>query len=62
MEARHKKTGNKYLIINDNVINATNINDGQLMILYCGKRKNSDSIEIFVRERLEFLEKFKIIS
>ena len=61
MEAIHIKTGNKYFVINDGIINATNANDGQLMVLYSGKRRGSDSMGVFVRERSEFLEKFKII-
>lgn len=62
MEAIHKKSGKKYFILNDCVINGTNANDGQMMVLYTGHKKNSESIGIFVREREEFFEKFKIIN
>jgi len=58
--AKHKKTGNLYKVI-DFPINATNINDGQLMVLYSGKRKNSDEMGIFVREYTDFFEKFEIV-
>jgi hypothetical protein len=62
MNAINKKSGHKYLIINSDVINATNEQDGQPMVLYTGKKKDSDEIGIFVRERNEFMEKFEIIS
>ena len=51
MKVIHKKSGRKYLIINDNIINATNINDGQIMILYSGRKRDNESIGIFVREK-----------
>ena len=60
MEAISKKTKNKYVIINDNVINGTNNNDGQIMVLYSGKKRDSDSVGLFVREKSEFYEKFDV--
>lgn len=48
----HKKTGNKYFYCRV-LINATNDNDGQLMVLY----KNENNMR-FVRELNEFCEKF----
>jgi len=47
----HVKTGNIYNVINV-VINTTNENDGQTMVLY--QREGM----MFVRESKEFLEKF----
>lgn len=49
----HKKTGNKYFVTGE-AINATNANDGQVMIIYT----NADG-KTFVREKKEFLEKFE---
>ena len=47
----HIKTGNTYQYIEE-VVNATNKNDGEAMILYCRNGK------YFVREKTEFFEKF----
>jgi len=46
------KTGNKYFVVGS-VINATNEQDGQFMLLY----KNEEG-DMFVREKEEFMEKF----
>ena len=56
----NKKTGNKYLIISANVINATNADDGQKMVLYkkVGKWFEGQP-ETFVREYEEFILKFE---
>jgi len=59
MEYIHKKSGRKYSLIFEDVINATNVQDGQLMMLYMGKTKDEKSVKIFVREKKEFFEKFK---
>lgn len=48
----HKKTGNIYNVITSNVINCTNAQDGQQMVLY-----TKDGMW-FVREKKEFEEKF----
>lgn len=48
----HKKTGNTYTVITSNVINCTNAQDGQQMVLY-----TKDGMW-FVREKKEFEEKF----
>jgi hypothetical protein len=63
----HLKTGNVYSKVNQNVINATNADDGQIMVLYV--KGNSvliklvqlllNNIPLFVREKQEFLLKFK---
>ena len=50
----HSKTGCIYYVINSNVINATNKDDGKIMVLYT---KNNN--QMFIREKTEFLEKFK---
>ena len=50
----HKKTGNKYYLLSEDIINATNSNDGQLMCLYM----NEDG-DLFVRETKEFYIKFE---
>ena len=50
----HKKTGDTYYVVSDSVINATNSNDGQMMVLY----KNQNG-KLFVRETNEFRQKFE---
>lgn len=48
----HNKTGKLYFLLQD-VINATNVQDGQKMCLYVNTKG-----QMFVRERKEFFEKF----
>ena len=48
----NNKTGDEYAIIGSHIINATNANDGQVMIGY--HRDNNQ----YVREISEFFEKF----
>ena len=48
----HNKTGKLYFLLQD-VINATNAQDGQKMCLYINTKG-----QMFVRERKEFFEKF----
>lgn len=56
---RNKKKGTYYLLLNDNVKNCTNANDGQIMVLY----KSEDEPELFfVREKEEFFIKFEEVS
>ena len=51
----HNKTGNIYELIRDDVINCTNANDHQTMVLY----KNPQYPDLlFVREKAEFHQKF----
>lgn len=52
----HIKTGNIYEMVRDDVINCTNANDDQVMVLY--KRPEYPDL-IFVREKNEFFQKFK---
>ena len=54
MKFRNKKNGMIYTYI-DEVINCTNAQDGQVMILY-----TKDNL-LFVREKEEFFQKFERI-
>ena len=50
------KNGNFYEVIRDDVINCTNANDDQIMVMY----KSLDHPELlFVREKSEFYVKFE---
>ena len=60
MKAIHLKTGNEYIVYDQFVINATNANNGQRMVLYGKKKENSDEIQLYVRENIEFFQKFRI--
>lgn len=53
----HKKTGKEYTILDDNIINCTNANDQERMVLYVN---NDDISRLFVRKYEEFLEKFEV--
>jgi hypothetical protein len=55
---KHLKTGNIYEVIRDDVINCTNANDDQIMVLYTSEKAKG---KIFVREKTEFLQKFELI-
>ena len=55
---KHLKTGNIYEVIRDDVLNCTNANDEQIMVLY--KKEQSPEL-LFVREKTEFLQKFELI-
>lgn len=52
----HIKTGIVYTLISEHVINSTNENDGQRMVLYMDNFSH-----MYVREETEFWEKFKYI-
>ncbi len=53
---RNIKNGNLYELIREDVINCTNANDNQIMVMY----KSIDHPEIlFVREKTEFYLKFE---
>lgn len=56
---KHLKTGDTYEMVRDDVINCTNANDHQTMVLY--KRDGYPDL-IFVREKNEFLQKFEAIT
>ena len=55
---KHLKTGDLYEMIRDDVINCTNANDHQIMVLY--KRDGYPDL-IFVREKEEFYRKVQKI-
>ena len=55
---RNIKNQNIYEVIREDVINCTNANDGQTMVLY--KSEKSPDL-LFVREKSEFLQKFELI-
>ena len=55
---KHNKTGNIYEVLREDVINCTNANSEQTMVLY----QNPDiKDKIFVREKVEFYEKFTLL-
>jgi len=55
---KHLKTGNIYVAFGE-VLNSTNEQDGQKMILYYRDGKNDISDLVFVREIGEFHSKFE---
>lgn len=62
MIAIHKKTGNRYIILQEIVINKSEANDGQEMILYVAEdQADLDDPQIYIREEKEFNEKFERI-
>lgn len=56
-KAINKKNEKEYIVLNDNVINATNADNGALAVLYA----NKDG-ELFIRNKEEFNTKFIISS
>lgn len=56
---RHLKSGRTYWVLVGDVINATNAQDGQNMVYYMGRERDSDKQGSYVREAIEFHEKFK---
>lgn len=57
---RHKKSGRIYEVISMNIINATNKDDGLIMVLYEGEKKDGTGVGKFVRELNEFKSKFEV--
>ncbi len=53
---KHIKTGNIYEVLRDDVINCTNANDNQIMVMY---RNYEFQDKLFVREKGEFFQKFE---
>lgn len=53
---RHRKSGDRYLVLDISVMNATNKQAGQPMVLY----QNEDG-DKFVREHREFYNKFELV-
>jgi len=57
---KNKKWGTKYTVLLEDVINCTNSQDGQIMVLYRNTEPDEDGlVRTFVREREEFLSKFE---
>ena len=54
----HKKSGRQYKVLSFDVINATNKDDGKIMVLYEGMKKDGSGMAKFVREYDEFMDKF----
>ena len=50
---KHNKTGRIYFLLNENVKNCTNANDGQIMVFYA-----STDGKKFTRDQDEFWTKF----
>lgn len=55
---KHLKTGNIYEMLRDDIINCTNANDEQIMVLY---KNDNYPDKLFVREKTEFYSKFEEI-
>lgn len=53
MNYKNKKNGKIYTVLAEDIINSTNSNDGQRMILYTDNNGN-----LYVREYSEFMVKF----
>jgi hypothetical protein len=56
----HKKTGDLYIAFGE-IINDSNKNCGQVMVLYGKRGKAMPALPSFAREKSEFLEKFEQI-
>lgn len=54
----NRKTGNLYTVLKNNVVNATNANDGQRMVEYIAYADPIVAGKTFVREFDEFCDKF----
>lgn len=54
----HTKTGNKYLVIHRELVNSTNAQDGQRMVLYTAQNTDQGHGPWYVREEAEFDLKF----
>lgn len=55
IRVKHKKSGKLYYMLDEEIINCTNENVGQSMILY------TNGSLVFVREKTEFYEKFEVM-
>lgn len=55
---RHLKSGNIYEVERVGIVNATDAQDGQVMVMYWRKGTSSASDIWFVREEREFRSKF----
>jgi hypothetical protein len=57
----NKKTGKVYIMVNESIINTTNDRDGEEMVLYVSLEDTGTQTSSlrFVRNKQEFLKKFK---
>lgn len=58
----HLKTGKPYLVMHRGIINATNAQDGQKMVLYTPYTKAHEHVAWYVRSEEEFHRKFRLIT
>lgn len=58
---RNKKRGNVYRVLQDGLVNTTNAQDGETMVMYVAIADTPDAPFTFVRERAEFLAKFESV-
>ena len=58
---KHNKSGRIYEVTSMTIINATNKDDGSIMVMYQGGKRDGTVHSQFVREQSEFLEKFTLI-
>lgn len=58
---RNKKRGNVYRVLQDGLVNTTNAQDGETMVMYVAIADTADAPFTFVRKRAEFLAKFEAV-
>ena len=58
MKYKHIKSGRIYNVLSTEIINATNKDDGIVMVLYEGMKRDGNGVAKFVRDFNEFIEKF----
>lgn len=56
----HIKTGNEYLVLTDSVVNATNAQNGEVMVLYTPNTNDPNRSVWYIRLKSEFDAKFKL--
>jgi hypothetical protein len=62
MIVKNKKTGIRYIILEEDIINATNNGENKLMVLYVEESQASlNDPQLYVREKEEFNQKFENI-
>ena len=61
MIAINKKSGEHYIILQEDIVNATNKNNSERMVLYVKESEAGlDDPQLYVRETTEFYDKFDI--
>ena len=58
MKYKHNKSGRIYDVLSMGIINGTNKDDGDIMVLYRGMKRDGTGVGDFVREIKEFEAKF----